>query len=502
MQGLNAKISSKLYQFGFLTSLKRFPGIIAGWGTGKTMNAILKGYIHSHAFKNNLGLVVRKNFTDLRDSTLKDFERYTGLKVPQHTKEITFSNGSTIMFRHGDELSALQNVNLGWAYIEQAEEFDTDDTFQMLRGRARRILEPDTSIWENKSFVIGPIYKSYIKTLQEQKPQQIFVVANANGHNWIWRNWIKKVPREFTQELYEEISRETGVPIEELKKLSSPDQYECFQANTFENRENLPDSFISDLMTLKQESPQKYEQFVLNSHESFDVIGSFFAQKMSKALSDKRISSVPYDSMAKVFTFWDTGDIYTAIWFVQFQGKAIKLIDFYYDDKGQGIPEHSRVLKEKNYNYGEHWAGADLDPDYGSNKKSFQTGKYTIDIAKQYNINFKILERHSVAERIKASQDLIDLCWFDEEKCAEGIDGLIHHRKKKNETDSTDKHTVYHKTPIDGWTKHIADAFGHLAMTYRYRYIMGRKMGEAQQSTPTSATIKKPPLLTQGLKGI
>jgi len=117
MSGLTANVSSKPYQSGFLTSLERFPAMIAGWGTGKTMCAILKGRINSRAFKNNLGLIVRKNFTDLRDSTLKDFELYTGIKVPQHTKEIVDENGSVTMFRHGDELSGLQNVNLGWAYI-------------------------------------------------------------------------------------------------------------------------------------------------------------------------------------------------------------------------------------------------------------------------------------------------------------------------------------------------------------------------------------------------
>ena len=505
MAGLNANISSKVYQDGFFTSQKRFPAMIAAWGTGKTMCAILKGYILSKAFKNNLGLIVRKNFTDLRDSTLKDFEKYTGLKVPQHTKEIHLPNGSTIMFRHGDEISGLQNINLGWAYIEQAEEFDSDDIFQMLRGRLRRDLEPDEGVWDDKFFRIGDRYKPYIEAVQRNKMQQCFIIANANGHNWCWQYWIKKDIPKIKDDILKELSAESNISESELMAMTSVDQYDYFGATTFENRENLPDSFIADLMKLKVESPEKYEQYVLNSHEAFDVIGSYFAKKMSKALTDGRIGKVPYDPVAKVFTFWDIGDIYTAIWFVQFQGLFIKLINCYYDSKGQGIPYYAQVLKDKGYNYGEHWVGPDLHPISGGNRKSMHTGEYTIDVAKEHGIDFKVLEAHSVDDRINMSRDLIDISWFDEENCAEGIDGLIHFRKKKNDTESTRDHVIYHKNPIDGWTRHIADGYGHLAVAYRKYQFEGRRMGDIKQEMPLSnreryASVDKPAnLLKRGM---
>ncbi len=502
MSGLDAKISDKPHQIGFITSVKRFPGMIAAWGTGKTTCAILKSYINARAFKNNLILIVRKKFTDLRDSTLKDFQQYTGIHVPQHTKEITLPNGSVIMFRHGDELSGLQNVNLGSVYLEQAEEFETDDTFQQLRGRLRRELEPDETIWDDPSFQIGPMFEPYIRQLQEARMQQAFVIANANGHNWCWLYWIKKMAPVLTDELYEEMSLETGMSVEELKEMSSPGQYECFEANTFANKDVLPKSFIADLMKLKVESEMKYNQYVLNSHEAFDLVGAFFARQISIAMTEKRICDVPYDTMAKVFTFWDIGDIYTAIWFIQFQGPSIKVIDFYYDNKGQGIPAYGAMLKKKNYNYGEHWAGPDLDPEHGGNRKSMHTGKYTIDIAKEHDIEFRILPSHGVADRIKSTQDLIKLCWFDEQKCEEGLDGLKHFRKKQNEGLSTRDHIVYHKTPIDGWTRHIADAFGHLAMAYRYTSVMEQGFGRPKQivtSDGVSKTYSNKNILTRGL---
>ena len=69
------------YQERFIDSMKRYPALIAGIGTGKTFAAIMKSVLLSNKYPGNLGLVVRKEFTDLRDSTMKDFEKYTGMKI-------------------------------------------------------------------------------------------------------------------------------------------------------------------------------------------------------------------------------------------------------------------------------------------------------------------------------------------------------------------------------------------------------------------------------------
>ncbi len=175
------------FQKRFINSTTRFPCFKAGWGTGKTTCAIVKGLILSDAYKENLGLIVRKKFTDLRDSTLKDFERYTGLHVPQSTKEIMIGQGSKIMFRHADELSGLQNVNLGWVYIEQTEEFETEDQFMMLRGRLRRELVL-ADHWKDKK---SNDYPELIEYIKHNQLRQIMVVANAAGHNWIYQKWVK-----------------------------------------------------------------------------------------------------------------------------------------------------------------------------------------------------------------------------------------------------------------------------------------------------------------------
>lgn len=208
------EVTLEPYQMRFFRSKSRYPAMVAGWGTGKTMTAILRAMDLSIRYPNNLGLIVRNDFTDLRDSTIKDFEKYTGISVPTN-KDVKLPNGSQIMFRHGSELQKLQNINLGWFFIEQAEEFESDEQFQLLRGRLRRDAVPHTG----------------------------FLIANACGHNWIWRMW---------------------------KQSPADGDFELTEATTFDNP-NLPEDFVKDLARMKEQSPSHYRRFVLNSHEDVDT---------------------------------------------------------------------------------------------------------------------------------------------------------------------------------------------------------------------------------------
>lgn len=403
-------------QQAFSNCNARYPAFVASWGTGKTMCGILRGLLLSETYDNNLGLIVRKKFTDLRDSTLKDFERYTGLSVNKSDKEVILSNGSTIMFRHGEELSGLQNVNLGWFYIEQAEEFETAEQFDLLRGRLRR---------------------------QEADLRQGLIIANTAGHNWIYKRW---------------------------KKGNDPD-YALFEANINDCRQHIPADTIRDWEKLRLENPKKYNRYCLNSWEDYDLEGAYYAAWMSDALKDKRISQVPYEPFSNVYTFWDLGiNDTTVIWFVQFVGKEIHLID-YYENNGEALEHYINVLNAKKYRYGEHFAPHDAA------SKSLQTGLSIVDIARKMGLKFRVIERHPIDSRIETTRSLLSRCWFDSVKCEAGIDALNSYKKKKNEFLSTEEKTHYDDKPLHDWASNGADAFGYMAFQYRYGSINGRIIG-------------------------
>jgi hypothetical protein len=234
----------KPFQRPFVLSNARHPAFISGWGTGKSLTGIGRAMRLSSLYPGNLGVIFRKEFTDLESSTMKDFTTYTGIPVKSRKSVILPESNSEIMFLHIEELNNIQNINLGWFWIEQAEELETDLEFFTLFGRLRRANCQHSG----------------------------FITANANGHNWIFRLWLTGELDRVCEELRKE-------KPEIFKDLPINYKFsEAFQANTFENEENLPASFILGLEVMRKSKPALYNRFVMNSHEEADTVDQILRQ--------------------------------------------------------------------------------------------------------------------------------------------------------------------------------------------------------------------------------
>src|SRR3979411_2110115 len=98
------------------------------------------------------------------------------------------------------------------------------------------------------------------------------------------------------------------------------------------------------------------EQYAQEFECSFDaaVIGSYYGKQLLRAELDKRISAVPYEPTAMVWTAWDLGirDA-TAIWFAQVVGREIRIID-YYEAAGVDLGHYVREINARPYVYAGH----------------------------------------------------------------------------------------------------------------------------------------------------
>ena len=479
MEQVNAfRVKPQPFQRRFLFSTALFPAYIAAWGTGKTLMMITKGLMLSNLYHGNLGMIVRKTETSLRKSTIRDFEDYTKIKVPLTTGEVTVpGTGSRIIFTHADDMrnlqEMLQNINLGWAAIEQAEEMVSPDVFDQLRGRLRRVLTPSQEVQESlvklkvlkkavpnwrmleglnrkyKPYKEGDIYLldyaiDVLKTQLEQPYHQLFPIANAAGHNWLWHRWI----------------------YEDWK------EYQVTQACSFDNKAHIRKTTLDNWAMLKVENPRKYNRYVLNSHEDFDMEGSFYAALMSDALKQHRVGvDTLFEPSAPVYTFWDLGiraSDTTVIWFVQFVEKEVWLID-YYENCGEGMKHYAKILREKNYDYAEHF----LPPDV-STRMQHEDIDDRLSILKRLRQRdvFRTVQRHSVASRIERGRGVIPRCRFSG-KCRKGVEAMNHYRRKKNEIMSTENKSVFMNDPLHDWSSNGADAFGYMAWVYRHQKISG-----------------------------
>lgn len=199
------------------------------------------------------------------------------------------------------------------------------------------------------------------------------------------------------------------------------------------------------------------EQYAQEFECSFEaaVIGAYYGRLMAAAEADGRISGVPYEPTALVYTAWDLGirDA-TAIWFAQVVGREIRIID-YYEASGVDLGHYVREIVSRPYNYAGHFVPHDAQA------KELGTGKSRLEVLESLGLKgLTVAPMHRVEDGINAVRTIIPRCWFDARKCARGIDALKLYRSEYD-----DKLQSLKPRPLHDWTSHAADAFRYLALT-------------------------------------
>ena len=192
--------------------------------------------------------------------------------------------------------------------------------------------------------------------------------------------------------------------------------------------------------------PDRFEQEFECSFEAA-IQGSFYAQEMKTATSDERVTNVPYDPGSSVITSWDLGiGDSTAIWFAQFVGQEVRVID-YYENSGVGLDHYAKVLNEKGYAYSEHILPHDV------RVKELGTGKSRLETLDALGIkNITIAPMLAVEDGIQSVRTMISRCWFDIEKCDRGVEALRQYRREFDE-----KLKTWRGRPLHDWTSHAAE---------------------------------------------
>lgn len=176
--------------------------------------------------------------------------------------------------------------------------------------------------------------------------------------------------------------------------------------------------------------------------------GSYYAQQIVQAEKEGRICNVPYEPALPVSTFWDLGiGDAMAIWFVQRVGRELRHID-YYETSGEGMSYYAKYLKDKPYVYERHYMPHD------ANHKEIGTGKSRRDVAEALGIKpIDVVPIGAVDDGINATRMAFSRCWFDANKCKQGLNALRAYRKEWDE----DRQEFKNK-PLHDWSSHAADA--------------------------------------------
>lgn len=217
----------------------------------------------------------------------------------------------------------------------------------------------------------------------------------------------------------------------------------------------FPDVLRAEMEHLRETDPDAYNHVWEGCCISM-LEGAIYATELRQVDKDSRIGRVPYDATKPVQTFWDLGyGDSTAIWFVQAFPFEYRLID-YLDGSQQPLQHYLRALQARPYVYGTHYLPHDAQA------KSLGTGRSIEEQMRAAGLKVQIVPKLSIVDGIAAARSIFGQCWFDGEKCADGIQALRHYRYGEIE-----KLGVKTREPLHDWASHPADAFRYFAVGIR-----------------------------------
>lgn len=218
---------------------------------------------------------------------------------------------------------------------------------------------------------------------------------------------------------------------------------------------HIPDSVLEKERA--QMSPQLYAQEYECSFE-YGIEGSFYSDNINKLRNRQQITHVPYEEGLLVHTSWDIGvrDATSVIFFqTAGDGSVIRIID-YYENNNVGLQHYKRVLDEKGYTYGNHYAPHDMEVRIWTSDA--RTRK---SIAADLGIDFIVLKQQHFRDGIESVWTQFNKFWIDEKNCERLIHCLENYSREWNEKGQEFKanHIPNH------WANHGADALRYMVQS-------------------------------------
>lgn len=210
---------------------------------------------------------------------------------------------------------------------------------------------------------------------------------------------------------------------------------------------------IDEMRATRARSEDDFQNIWLG-HTKQVLEGAIYAKELRAAQADERITRVPYDQAHPVNTYWDLGhhDL-TAIWFIQRVGFEYHIID-YYENQQELLPHYVKVLQDRGYTYGVDYMPHDANSHSGLGSTVAERFKELT--GRRPNV----LPRDNVANGIDALRTMFPRLWFDEERCADGLNAL---RRYCYKVDPDTKQ--FSRVPDHSMASHASDALRYFAMS-------------------------------------
>lgn len=370
------------------------------------------------------GILFRRSFPELRELIDRSRDIYPqivpGAIFSESEKVWKFPSGAKVEYGYLESekdrfrYQGRQYQYIGW---DELTHWQSDVAYEYLLSRLRT---PDPSIVCYCRGTTNP---------------------GGAGHDWVQRRW--------------QITDDGGASI---VRVPSADRVitRRFIPARLEDNPYLENSGYRERLMLMSEMERR--ALLEGRWDVVEIKGAIYNHELEYCYMNGRVCNIPIESFVPVNTFWDLGyNDTTAIWFHQQVGLEHRFID-YYEANGEALQHYVRVLREKDYLYGEHYLPHDVEV------TELGTGISRKNMLLQFGLKPLVVVPRvkDVSYAIEQTKQVFPRCWFDKVRCERGLAALKSYRREFDE-----KNQTYRMRPLHNWASNGADAFRQFGTGYR-----------------------------------
>ncbi len=394
-------------------------GSFGGRGSGKTrtfakMTAV-RGYIWSKAGREGIILCGRQFMNSLDDSSLEE------VKAAIQSEPWLLEH-----YEIGEKYIRTKDGRISYKFT------GLDRNINSVKSKARILL-----CWVDEAEPVSEMaWQTLIPTLREEDSE-------------LWVTWNPASKRSATHKRF----RENTNPLMKVVELNWRD-------NPW-----FPSILERKRQADKIERPDSYEHIWEGDFVTV-VEGAYYAASLADARREGRIGNVSADPLMTYRAVWDIGGTgakadATSIWICQFIGREMRFLD-YYEAVGQPLATHVQWLRDNGYG-----KALCVLPHDGVNAEKVHSVTYE-GALRDAGFDVTVVPNQGTGAakmRIEAARRLFPRMWFDEKKCAGGIDALAWYHEKRDEERGIGL------GPAHDWASHGSDSFGLAAVVYEEPYV-------------------------------
>lgn len=387
-------------------------------------------------------LIVRQNATDLQPLEAEMLRFYELLSPTPHyqkgTRTFHFPSGARVQMAHAADVKSVRakykGAEFAWIGFEELSEWPSPDPYLYLLTRNR---------------APGGLRK--------------FIRASTNpdgpGARWVKQRW--RIPTN-------------GSAVAPFLTENGRDRREFIPGRHYDNPHLDPD-YVD---RLKLQGTYEQDTLLHGRWVMPDVKGAVYGKEYREAVAQGRVRSLPIENVP-VNTYWDLGvGMNMAVWCHQRVGTEERMID--YLSMGADLKDYIAELKSRYPLQGTHY----FPHDAVHRQMADALTRSIKQIAEEMGLKpIRVVPRiKTVKQGILLTRRVWPRLWFDDKRCAAGLEALQHYRWPEVPAGSAEP-----QHPLHDWASHAADALRGFATAEKDRFPWESYLSDPIDRAPTRA---------------